>query len=515
MSRVVVVGAGMGGLAVAARLARSGHRVTILEQSATWGGKLGWYERAGFAFDTGPSLLTLPTVYRELFSSTGRPVQELVELVPVPGATSYRYPDGTRVELPNLDRTGVVRELDSALGPGTGAAWSHFLDRAERIWDATRGPFLTSPLTGPIDLVRQSHRVSDLRAVAPWRTLAGLGRQYLSDERARMLLWRYATYTGSDPRRAPAALAVVPYLEQAFGSWYVTGGLRRLGTALVGRCGELGVTLQLGAPVGRISISGGRVDGVVLADGHRLAADVVVSDVDAAHLYGELLDPRVAAPWPRVLPALPRGRTTRPDRRTTRSSSGVVLLLALNGRTPRMAHHTVLFGADDTSGYAAEFDALFARDPAPVDRPTIYISAPDDPGLRPDDGHESWFVLVNAAPHGAGEPGDGTLDWRAPGLAERYADHVLAEMAARGLEVRDRLVWRVVRTPADLAEETGAVGGSIYGSSSNGVRSAFLRPANRSRLAGLFLVGGSAHPGGGLPLVALSARIVSDLIGPA
>jgi phytoene desaturase len=293
-------------------------------------------------------------------------------------------------------------------------------------------------------------------------------------------------------------LATVPYAEQAFGSWYVRGGLHRLGTAVAERAAERGAVVRLGCRVQRVLVTGGRAAGVELADGERVAADVVVSGADAAALYTDLLPP---------------GRLTRGPRRdlarATPSLSGVVLLLALSGRTPGLAHHTVLFPED----YDAEFDAVFGRGgaPRPVDDPTVYVSAPDDPALRPDAGSESWFVLVNAPRH---DPSGG-VDWAAPGLAEEYADRVLAVMASRGLDVRDRVRWRVVRTPADLERETGSGGGSIYGTSSNGARAAFLRPANASPVPGLFLVGGSAHPGGGLPLVALSAEIVADLVGSA
>ena len=161
--------------------------------------------------------------------------------------------------------------------------------------------------------------------------------------------------------------------------------------------------------------------------------------------------------------------------------------------------------------YDAEFDAVFGNPAHPAPDPTLYVSAPDDPAVRPD-GHEAWFVLVNAPRHGSGP---GAVDWRAPGLADSYADRLLDLLDQRGLPVRDRLLWREVLTPADLEERTGAVGGAIYGTSSNGAAAAFLRPANRSPVKGLFLVGGSAHPGGGLPLVTLSAQIVAQLIGPA
>jgi phytoene dehydrogenase-like protein len=168
-----------------------------------------------------------------------------------------------------------------------------------------------------------------------------------------------------------------------------------------------------------------------------------------------------------------------------------------------------------TGDYDAEFDATLGRGatgrPRPVADPTVYISAPDDATLRPDDDSEAWFVLVTAPRH---DPDRG-VDWNAPGLAETYADRVLAVMAARGVDVRHRVRWRHIRTPADLERETATPGGAIYGSSSDGPAAAFLRPANRSPVPGLFLVGGSSHPGGGLPLVTLSARIVADLVGPA
>ncbi|GMA89131.1 hypothetical protein GCM10025868_43810 [Angustibacter aerolatus] len=346
-------------------------------------------------------------------------------------------------------------------------------------------------------------RVRDLRTVAPFTSLRRLGTRYLDDPRLRTLLDRYATYTGSDPRRAPAALATVPYVEQTFGAWYVAGGLRRLGEALHQRVLDTGASVRTGADVTSIGLAGGRVDHVLLADGERLPADVVVANADAAHLYGDLVEGPQAAAARRALA------------RTTPSLSGFVVLLALRGRTPGLRHHTVLFPDD----YDDEFDSVFGTGPhrgrpRPVPDPTVYVSAPDDPALRPDDAHESWFVLVNAPRHAPDDPAAG-VDWDAPGLAASYADRVLDVMAARGLDVRDRVLWREVRTPADLARGTRAVGGSIYGTSSNGARSAFLRPSNASPVPGLFLVGGSAHPGGGLPLVGLSAAIVAGLVGRA
>jgi phytoene desaturase len=511
VARVVIIGAGLGGLAAAARLATRGHDVTVCEQAPLVGGKLGVLAKDGFVFDTGPSLLTLPAVYRDLFLATGGPLEAEVPLQPVDPVCDYRFADGTTLPMPNGPRGAIARAWDDALGAGAGQAWTAFLGRAGAIWDATRATFLEAPLDGTRTLLAQARRGRDLRTVAPWLSLRGLGQQYLPLPHQRTLLDRYATYTGSDPRRAPAALAIVPYVEQTFGAWYVPGGLRRLGDAVAARAVERGARIRVGAQVRGIDLSAGRASGVRLADGERLPADVVVANADAAHVYGDLL------------PTAAGARPLRALRRAEPSLSGFVVLLALRGRTPGLAHHSVLFPAD----YDDEFDSVFGTGrhrrsgPRPVPDPTVYVSAPDDPALRPDDDHEAWFVLVNAPRHvPAGRAADAGgvakgVDWDAPGLRDAYADRVLAALAERGLDVRHRILWREIRTPADLERDTGSVGGSIYGTSSNGIRAAFLRPANRSPVPGLFLVGGSAHPGGGIPLVGLSAAIVADLVGPA
>jgi phytoene desaturase len=490
MARVVVIGAGVGGLAAAARLAAQGHRVALHERSDVHGGKLGVYRREGFTFDTGPSLLTLPQVFDDLFAATGGPAD--LSLEPIDPVCAYRFADGTRLDLPR-DPAAVPAALDAALGPGTGAAWQALHARSARLWDLVGDAVLRRPLHGTRDLARFATRVRDLRVVAPWRTLRRLGTAILPDPRLRAWLDRYATYSGSDPRRTPAVLSVTPYVEQRYGAWYVPGGLGRLGDALLDRCRELGVAVHLGSEVATVTTAGSRANGVALADGTAVAADVVVCNADASVLYERLLPPSVA------------GRPRRALRRAPRSLSGFVLLLALAGRTPGPAHR-VFFPAD----YDAEFDAVFRR-PVPVADPTVYVHAPDDPALRPGSTDEGWFVLVNAPPH---DPGAG-VDWDEPGLAQRYADHVLDVLAARGCDVRGRVRWRSVRTPADLERATAAPGGAIYGTASHGACAALLRPANASPVRGLFLVGGSAHPGGGLPLVALSAEIVAGLVGSA
>ncbi|MGY1435451.1 MULTISPECIES: phytoene desaturase family protein [Streptomyces] len=495
MARIVVVGAGMGGLAAAARLAVGGHRVTVCERTQVSGGKLGVHRREGFVFDTGPSLLTMPDVYRQLFTDTGAPLEYYCDLSRVDPACWYRFADGTQLSMPGNSRE-VPAALDQALGDGAGQQWSSLHETTARLWHIVNDTVMQRPLQGPRDLLRHATRLRDLAAIAPWRTLRGMGSRHLHDWRLRTWLDRYATYTGSDPRRTPAVMAVAAHIEQHYGAWYVKGGLHRLAQALHERCLERGVRFHHGCEVVEVTTAGTRVDGVRLRDGSALAADVVISNADAAHLYGRLTaDPRSQGAHTALRRAVP-------------SFSGFALLMALRGRERGTPHHRVFFPRD----YDAEFDALFGSHARPVTDPAIYISAPDDPALRPDNAHEAWFVLVNAPRHSPSEAA-GTVDWEATGLRHSYAEHVLDVLADRGLDVRDRLLWYETRTPADLERHHSAPGGAIYGTSSNGLRAAFLRPANRSPVPGLFLVGGSSHPGGGLPLVALSASITASLIG--
>ncbi|MBT0568690.1 NAD(P)/FAD-dependent oxidoreductase [Williamsia sp. CHRR-6] len=500
MSRVVVVGGGVAALAVAARLGAAGHWVQVFEQSDTVGGKLGTFSRDGFTFDTGPSLVTLPEVFRDFFAATGAPLDEVADLVPLDPLCHYRFADGVEFDLPNEGPAAVARAWGQLLGPSAAQDWQALHERTARLWEVTRGPFLESPLAGVKTLLRLAMSPQDVRTVAPWQTLRGLGKSYLRDWHQRVFLDRYATYTGSDPRQAPAALGTVAFVEHEYRGWYVTGGLRRLGDSIAARAVEHGVDITTRSRVSRILVADGGVHGVVLAGGERVEADVVVYAGDSRNLYRDLLPESETRSQRAVMS------------RVTPSFSGFVLLLALRGRTPGLRHHTVLFPSD----YDREFDELFARDPVPCTDPTIYISAPDDPALRPDDDHEAWFVLVNAPTQvDVAEPSHRGFDWTAEGVAENYAATILELMAQRGLEVRDRLLWKEIRTPADLAVRTASLGGSIYGPSSNGSRAAFLRPANRSPFDGLFLVGGSSHPGGGLPLVMMSAKIVADEIGQA
>jgi phytoene desaturase len=488
MTRAVVIGAGVAGLACGARLAAAGYEVTVFEQGDEVGGKLGLHIESGFRFDTGPSLLLWPEVLRDLLRATGAEKHHIeIELQPVDPIARYHFPDGITLDA-HSDRERMRRSFDRALGLGTGAAWTNLMARAEKMWAAIEPSVLSAPTSGVTGLVGQTIRVTDLHTIAPHRSLRSMGQQYLHHPHQRQFLERYATYTGSDPRRTPAVLITIPWLEQTHGAWYIPGGLHRIAEALRALVEANGGTVHTSARVDHVATSGDRVTGVTLTDGTRVAADIVVSNTEARTLYGQLLEHPNAARWRQQV------------ERAEPSLSGFVLLLGLEGTTLDKPHHTVLFNTE----YDSEFDGIFGAVPAPVSDPTIYVSAPNDPTLAPE-GCESWFVLVNAARQGP-------VDWDNGDISERYADHLLDLMAKRGMDVRHRVRVRHWISPADLQRRTGAIGGAIYGSSSNGRRAAFLRPSNGAPVEGLYLVGGSAHPGGGVPLVLKSAEIVAGMI---
>jgi phytoene desaturase len=509
MSDVVVIGGGVGSMATAIRLAARGHRVQLFERRHELGGKLTERHRDGFVFGLGPSLLTLPELFGALAAEAGRKLDELVTLTEVDPVCRYYFPDGSVLDARG-DPGAMAAEVER-FSPGQGQAWQRYFAWGERCWAASERAFLSGPLDLP-GLARRQASLPDLFASAPGQTLAGLARRFFTDPRLIQYACRYATYSGSDPYQAPAAVGCIPYLEHARGAWYVDGGLARLRDALARLLAELGVVVHTGAAVSQVLTADGRpaarpdtgrpgrgrpgsgwpvrgrgargrADGVLVA-GERVPADIVVCGADSARLYRDLYPSR--AMRRRIAGIGP-------------SSSGFLVLAALRGRTAGLAHHNVIFSAD----YRAEFADIFGRGQPPAD-PTIYVGCPaaQDPSSAPP-GQESLTLLVNVP---AGNPGN----WGRS--AAGYAELLLGKLDAAGLGVRDRVLFTETLTPADFERRYDGWQGSIYGTSHNGRLAPFRRPGNRGPLAGLYLVGGSVHPGGGLPLVVIGSRIVADLV---
>ncbi|MFM1917554.1 MAG: hypothetical protein RJB01_1069, partial [Actinomycetota bacterium] len=428
MARIVVIGGGIGGLATAARLAVKGHHITLLEQGPRLGGKLHTHRRDGFAFDTGPSLFTLPAVYRDLFLKTGASLEESLDLQAIEPAFAYRFADGSRVSVPGVDPAKAAIAFGDAFGGKVADEWKAFTARGGEMWRLTRGPFLQSPINGWRTLLPLANP-RDVRTIAPWSNLRSLSESYFSDTRMITLVDRYATYSGSDPRKAPAVFATIPYMEQVFGAWHIGGGLGNIATVLEDRLRNLGVEIRTRTDVTSIDLTGKRVAGVTTSTEEHFPADIVVANADASAVYGRLISDEFARKQAREL------------NNTAPSLAGFVMLVAVRGRTPGIHHHNVWFPAN----YNAEFDSIFGSHPHLVDDPAIYACVPDDPLMRPDENHESWFILVNSPRHGVGG-----IDWREPDLAENYAWHILNRLAERGTDIRDRILWHEVHTPADL-----------------------------------------------------------------
>ena len=497
MAKISVVGAGIGGMSAAARLAKQGHQVTVFENSDQSGGKCRTEWFGDYAFDTGPSLLTLPAVFRDLFLKTGKRIEHVLDISPVDPAFNYNFADGSKVTFPNLSNPKTYLEIEKSFGISASNSWRQIIERSEKMWEASRDSFIESELTSIWPLLLRKNLINQINQISPFTSLRSLSEKLNLDPHLKMIIDRYATYTGSDPRSAPAVLLTIAFVESTFGAWHIKGGIGQLSVALEQRCRDLGVDFQFKSLVTKILVERNKVEGVVLSDGKIIKSDLVVSNSDAEYTFNSLIGNEVSS--------------ARSERRklksATKSLAGFSLLLGLDNKKSKpvdVKHHNVYF----PENYDLEFDQIFTQK-VPVTDPTIYLCAPKDSSMVKGADKEAWFVLVNAPRH---EPESG-WDWKDGG--QEYAQKIISKMDDLGLNVTNRLDFMEYRTPADLENYAMAPGGSIYGTSSNSPVSAFLRARNRSKVKGLFCVGGSAHPGGGLPLVGISAEIVAKAIGKA
>ncbi|PDW01796.1 phytoene desaturase family protein [Candidatus Viridilinea mediisalina] len=482
---IIIIGAGLGGMAAAIRLAAQGREVTLLEKNERVGGKLNLLHAAGYTFDTGPSLLTMPWVLEELFASAGRQLSDYLTLVPVEPTCRYTWPDGTTFNawqhLPQL-----VQELER-LSPDDLPGFFQFLAYSARIYNAVADNFLLRPFDGISELItprllRDGPRIDALRSVD--RAV----RAYFRSPYLRQLFNRYATYNGSSPYRSPATFNVIAYIELTTGGWYVQGGMYQLAQAMQRLAEELGVQVRINSPVGQILTRNGSVQGVRLASGEELPASQVIVNADPRYAYAALLPEaqNTAARLARLEP----------------SCSGFMLFLGVNRNYPQLAHHNIFFSHD----YPSEFAAIFNTH-VPAADPTIYIAATSlsDPSHAPA-GHMNLFILVNTpALHRR-------INW--PREADAYGDMIIQRLEQAGLtHLSQHLSYRETWTPQTIAERYNAADGAIYGLASNNRFAAFLRPPLRAReQRGLYFVGGGTHPGGGIPLVLLSGRAVAERV---
>ena len=497
MAKISVIGAGIGGMSSAARLAKLGHQVTVFENSDQSGGKCRTEWFGDYAFDTGPSLLTLPAVFRDLFLKTGKRIEHVLDISPVDPAFNYNFADGSKVTFPNLSNPKTYLEIEKSFGISAGQSWRQIIERSEKMWEASRDSFIESELTSIWPLLLRKNLINQINQISPFTSLRSLSEKLNLDPHLKMIIDRYATYTGSDPRSAPAVLLTIAFVESTFGAWHIKGGIGQLSVALEQRCRDLGVDFQFKSLVTKILVERNKVEGVVLSEGKIIRSDLVVSNSDAEYTFNSLIGNEVSSA---------RGER-RKLKSATKSLAGFSLLLGLDNKKSKpvdVKHHNVYF----PENYNLEFDQIFTQK-VPVTDPTIYLCAPKDSSMVKGADKEAWFVLVNAPRH---EPESG-WDWKDGG--QEYAQKIISKMDDLGLNVTNRLDFMEYRTPADLENYAMAPGGSIYGTSSNSPVSAFLRARNRSKVKGLFCVGGSAHPGGGLPLVGISAEIVAKAIGKA
>lgn len=486
-SPIIVIGAGIGGLSAAVRLAAAGRRVVVYEQNERAGGKMGQVTADGFRWDTGPSVITMRPVFEALFQVAGRRLDDYLTLLPVEPQTRYFYPDGTVLDA-TADLTRMLAQIER-IDRRDVEGYLRYLAYAARIHRVTGPVFIYDQPPRPRSFLQVP--LTEWLAADPLRTMDASIRRFVRSSHLRQLLGRFATYVGGSPYLAPATLNVIAHVELSGGVWYPRGGVYAIASALTQLAGELGVTVHTGRAVERIRVENGRAAGVELKGGEFVPAAAVVANVDVTTVYDRLL--------PRT-PAVARRLASL--RRAEPSCSGFVLLLGVRAADGReLAHHNIFFSAD----YPREFRRIF-NEGLPPDDPTVYvaITSKTDPDHAPP-GHENWFVLVNAPAV------DERFDWTR--TAATYRETVLRALARFGIDLSGRIVSERMLTPLDLERQSGAWRGALYGASANSRWTAFRRPHNRSvDFAGLYFAGGTTHPGGGVPMVTLSGKVAADLL---
>jgi 1-hydroxycarotenoid 3,4-desaturase len=484
---VIIVGAGIGGLTAAVDLARRGVGVTVLERAGAPGGKMRQVEVDGAHVDAGPTVFTMKPVFEEFFSDAGASLETALDLTQARTLARHAWRGGG-----TLDLYATVEESADAIGEFAGGkearAFTRFMDEAREVYKTLETTFIAAQRPSPLELMRRVGllNMGDMFQTKPFSTLwAELGRHF-SDPRLRQLFGRYATYVGSSPMKAPATLMLIAHVEQE-GVWLVEGGMRAVAGAIETLGAGLGATYRYNEHVEEVLVDDGRATGVRLAGGEMLRADAVVFNGASAALSDGLLGQRAR----KAAEALPRGE---------RSLSAVTWCLNTKTSGFDLDYHNVFFAED----YAREFRAVFEARTV-TDAPTVYVCAQDRIGDARPEGRERLLALINA-------PADGDRAALSPGQRAELEARAFGLLEACGLVVERSAGNGVITAPDGFEALFPGTGGALYGRANHGAFASFNRPGAHSRLPGLYLAGGSVHPGAGVPMAAMSGRLAADAV---
>ncbi len=490
---VAVIGSGLGGLSAAATLAARGYQVTVFEKNSWLGGKAAVLAEDGFRFDMGPTILLRPSVLRRIFAEAGRNLDDYLTMVRLDPQWRCFFEDGLVLDLKH-DNAEMAASLD-ALRPGMGGKFRDFMELSEQLHDISNRFFFWRSVGSMRDTfeIGGAFQISVLRDVMRMRlgqTVAGTIRDFIPDQRVAQMLDHYTQYVGSSPDASPAILCAIGHMQSEEGIWYPMGGTRAVPEALIRLGRELGVEYRTSTEVERLVSADGKITGLITTGGEHFACDAAVSNEDSVRTYRELLGGKVAERFNR-------------EREYEPACSGVVLYLGLNKRYEHLAHHDFVFSRDPHEEFHHIYDLG-----VPAPDPTCYLASTThtEPATAPAGG-DALYVLVHT-PYLRPEH-----DWSK--MLPEYRQVILNKLKrTAGLtDIEDRIVFERALTPLDIHNRYKVLNGAIYGISSHGRWNGAFKPANASRLLdGLFLAGGAAHPGPGMPMVMMSGWIAADAV---
>jgi 1-hydroxycarotenoid 3,4-desaturase len=482
----VVIGAGIGGLVAALELAAAGFDVTVVERAAVPGGKLREVPVAGAHVDSGPTVFTMRRVFEEIFADAGATLSDHLTLLPAETLARHAWTAEQRLDL-FADAARTAEAIGSFAGAAEARRYESFCETARRIYTTLDEPYIRATASGPLGLMRAVglRGLADLWNIRPYASMWRALGDHFHDPRLRQLFGRYATYCGSSPFLAPATLMLLAHVERD-GVWLVDGGMQQIARALAGLAASHGVQFRYGTEAAAVVLEGGRAAGVRLANGDFLSADAVVVNADVAALAGGHLGGAAA-----------RSVAPLPVKRRSLSALTWASVAKTDG-FPLLRHNVFFSGA-----YAAEFDDIFRRADLPTS-PTVYVCAQDrtDRDDATPRGAERLLCIVNA-------PATGDSRQFTSSEINQCEERTFAQLERCGLRLTPTAENTRVTSPLQFNQLFPGTGGALYGRASHGWRASFQRPGSRSRIAGLYLAGGSTHPGPGVPMAALSGRLAA------